>query len=66
MFHVDTNLISIHLPVIGCIAHTNFTTPKPVQAVTKPDHCERYEKISDLKNWEGVLQSTDTDEAFFY
>ena len=61
---VDTNLISDHLPVIGCIAHTNFTTPKPVQAITKLDHCKLYEKISDQKNWEGVLQSTDPDEAF--
>ena len=58
---VDTNLISDHLPVIGCIAHTNFTTPKPVQAITKLDHCKLYEKISDQKNWEGVLQSTDPD-----
>ena len=62
--NVDTNLISNHLPVIGCIAHTNVTTPKPIQAVIKLHHCKLYEKISDPKNWEGVLQSTDPDEAF--
>lgn len=63
---VKTDMIADHLPVISSIAFPN--TWKPNQAnqilITKLDPNTLYKKVNDPEVWQGVLNSSNPNDAF--